>query len=116
MAIAAGIAPSSLQSALQRGKNITLDMLEACASVLGTPLYTLVSEVDYMPVCKICGKPVTAAPVHHPECWEKKIHEVAEKFCDHFCVWPLVCKDEERLAEHHCDHDCPLIQLLNLGL
>ena len=69
-----------------------------------------------MPDCKFCGESVTAGNIYHPKCWETKIHELAERFCDNFCVWPRVCQDEERLAEHHCDKDCPLIQLLNAGL
>ena len=44
-----------------------------------------------MPDCKFCGESVTAGAVYHPKCGETKIHELAERFCDNFCVWPRVC-------------------------
>lgn len=42
LAIKAGIAPSSLQSAMQRGKNFSSDMLEALASALEVPTAYLI--------------------------------------------------------------------------
>lgn len=65
--------------------------------------------------CKICGKPVQVASVHHAACWEREAEKFAEKFCDEYCRYPLECKGEEDLHENHCD-GCDLIRLLNLGL
>ena len=45
LAIKAGIPPSSLQSALERGHNITLDMLQKIADALGVPVF-LLYDVD----------------------------------------------------------------------
>lgn len=45
LAIKAGIPPSSLQSAMERGHNITLDMLQKIAEALGTSVFSLM-EVD----------------------------------------------------------------------
>lgn len=68
-----------------------------------------------MPNCKICGKPVQSAPVHHPECWEKEVEAMAEIFCDNYCRHPLEHTNEDELQEQHCGC-CPLIKVLNLGL
>lgn len=38
LAIAANISPSTLQSAMARGKNMTIEMLQAIAAVLGVPV------------------------------------------------------------------------------
>lgn len=65
--------------------------------------------------CKFCGKPVRCATVHHAACWEKAAQDIASIFCDKYCHWPFVCKNEEELAEEHCS-DCALVALLNLGL
>lgn len=68
-----------------------------------------------MPNCKFCGTPVKAANVFHSACWEKQVEEIAEDFCDNYCHWPFVCKDEDELNEQHCDN-CALIRVLNLGV
>lgn len=65
--------------------------------------------------CKICGKPVDAAPVIHRECWEKAVDEMAETFCNEYCRFPREIEDADSLQELHCD-SCPLIRVLNLGL
>lgn len=65
--------------------------------------------------CKICGKPVQSAPVHHPECWMGEVEAMAEIFCDNYCRFPHIYHDKEKLQEQHCDC-CPLIKVLNLGL
>lgn len=68
-----------------------------------------------MPKCKICGQPVTAAPVFHPACWQTQAEKVAAEFCDHYCQFPLTAKDEDTLHEAHCSK-CPMAQLFNLGV
>ena len=68
-----------------------------------------------MAKCKICGKPVEAAPVMHRECWETVTARMAEEFCDEYCRFPQEIEDADSLKELHCD-DCPLIRVLNLGL
>lgn len=69
-----------------------------------------------MPFCKFCGNAVTSSPVWHSECWEKKVDEIATKFCDGFCHWFYVCQSEDESQMEHCDKDCPFIEFLNLGL
>lgn len=65
--------------------------------------------------CKFCGKSVKCAEVHHTACREKAAEELCAVFCDEYCRWPFVCKDEDELQELHCDQ-CPMPRLLNLGL
>ena len=65
--------------------------------------------------CKICGTAVKSGNVFHSACWEHEAGKVAEKFCDEYCRFPRECKDEDELAELHCD-GCELIRLLNLGV
>ena len=65
--------------------------------------------------CKICGKPVEAAPVMHRECWEKAVSDIAEEFCNEYCRFPQEVEDEDSRQELHCD-GCPMIGVLNLGL
>ena len=60
--------------------------------------------------CKICGQPVQAGPVMHSECLEKLASDIAEKFCDSYCRWPLT---NAELLESHCD-GCPMDELLKL--
>ena len=60
--------------------------------------------------CKICGHPVTAGPVMHGECLEQLASDIAEKFCDSYCRWPLT---DAELLETHCD-SCPMDELLRL--
>ena len=69
-----------------------------------------------MPYCKFCGESVPVSPVYHPECWEKEAKKIAELFCDGFCKWPHLCQSEDELQTEHCDKDCPLLKMLNLGL
>ena len=52
--------------------------------------------------CKFCGKRVICSPAYHPACWEKKMNEFAEIFCDGYCRWPKECKDQDEL-DTHCD-------------
>jgi hypothetical protein len=59
--------------------------------------------------CCICGKPVPAANVMHGGCWERRVEEAAQIFCDGYCRWPLECGGRDEL-EAHCDA-CALIQL-----
>ena len=65
--------------------------------------------------CKICGKAVKHATVHHAACWELAASKVAAVFCDHYCRFPKEYEDEEELQREHCDR-CDLIKLLNLGV
>ena len=70
-----------------------------------------------MATCKICGKPVTAAHVFHPDCWEEKVSQAVEEFCDHFCKFPTVSKEEEwgeYMRDNICATNCPFISLLGL--
>lgn len=53
--------------------------------------------------------------VHHAACWETAVNDMSQKFCDGYCRWPREVEDEDSLEELHC-FDCPLIQVLNLGL
>lgn len=46
VAIAAKIPPSTLQSAMERGKNISVDMLQRIASALNVPVSELLGTVD----------------------------------------------------------------------
>lgn len=67
--------------------------------------------------CKICGKPVTAGPVLHPDCWEEKVSKVVEEFCDHFCKFPTISGEEEWgefMRNNICVAHCPFIPLLGL--
>ena len=69
-----------------------------------------------MPNCKFCKKPVQCATVFHAACWEREAEKIAEIFCDNFCRWPDICGSEEELQEQHCEKDCPMPRLLNIGL
>lgn len=69
-----------------------------------------------MPYCKFCGERVTESVVFHSKCWIKQAEEIAELFCDGFCKWPYLCSNEDELSMEHCDHDCPLIKMVNAGL
>lgn len=66
-----------------------------------------------MPSCKICGKPVVASPVVHPECWQEWAEEQARKVCSYACKWAVVCEDSERLRDVHCKR-CGLMELTRL--
>ena len=59
-----------------------------------------------MAKCKICGRPVTAAPVVHQDCLE----ELLGQNCDQNCKWPVVCLDQDRL-DVHCAQ-CPINKFL----
>lgn len=39
-----------------------------------------------------------------------KAEELISEFCDHYCRWPWVCMNQDRL-DVHCDA-CPLPKLL----
>lgn len=67
-----------------------------------------------MAYCKFCGGPVVCAEVHHAACWEREAEKAIGVFCDGYCHWPFVCKDEGELEEH-CD-SCPVVKLVNLGV
>lgn len=64
-----------------------------------------------MAICKICGTPVEAGPAMHGDCLEQLVENVAEEFCDDYCMYPLG-SDAERLEEE-CE-SCPMNRLLKL--
>lgn len=68
-----------------------------------------------MAKCKLCGKPVAVSSVFHSDCWKAETEKLAETFCDEYCHWPYVCKNETELDDEHCSN-CALIRVLNLGL
>lgn len=63
-----------------------------------------------MAICKVCGRPVSAGPVMHGECLEQLVTELAEKFCDDYCRWPLTSAGE---LEEACK-SCPMDRLMGL--
>lgn len=42
---------------------------------------------------------------------EKTKEDLLSEFCDHYCRWPWVCMNQDRL-DVHCDA-CPLPKLLD---
>ena len=64
--------------------------------------------------CKICGHPVTVGPAMHGECLEQLVTEVAEQFCDDYCIWPDLCGSQEQLHREHCA-SCPMERLMHLA-
>ncbi len=67
--------------------------------------------------CKVCGQPVAAAPVFHPDCWDEKVNKAVEEFCDHFCKFPGNSKQDDWeawMTENICAKYCPFITLMDL--
>lgn len=58
LALKAGIAPSTLQSTMERGRNMTFEMLLKIAAALDRPISYFADEVD-LPYCYRDDEPVT---------------------------------------------------------
>ena len=66
-----------------------------------------------MAKCSVCGKSVICANVMHGSCWEKKVQQAAERFCDDYCIFAAAQLPTEELVKR-CEV-CPVVELAGMS-